>query len=336
MERNDILTVAIDAVKGKNGNFSAQQTSDDLRKAFIELNGNSTKISPKTFYRGNPLFELIEELIPVIIDEGLRTEGNPLFNMVEYRNIAEGDEQEFYTDGEANFVVASAAKGIQGVRRQRIPGGTTVKIPTELKIVRVYENLGRLLAGRIDFSKFVDGVAKAFKDYIAQCAYDGIDGMTSATAGLDSTYVVSGVYSEDALLAMIDHVEAATGKKARIYGTRTALRKITTAVVADSAREDMYNMGYYGKFNGTEMYRLSQAHKPGTATFILDDSKVWVLASDDQPVKVVNEGDGLLIEHDPSENADLTQEYIYAQGVGVGVICASKMGVYKFTTSADT
>ena len=67
MERNEILSVAIDAVRGVTGNFSAKQTSDELRAAFIELNGGSTKINPKTFYRGNALFELVQELIPTII-----------------------------------------------------------------------------------------------------------------------------------------------------------------------------------------------------------------------------------------------------------------------------
>lgn len=328
MTHAEILTVAIDAVKGRTENFSAKQTSDDLRNAFIEMNGGSTKISPKTFHRGNPLFELVQELIPVVIEEGIQTETNPLFDLVEYRNINEGDSQEFDVEGDANFVVASAANGIRDVRRQRIVGGDTVKVNTETKTVRVYENLGRLLAGRIDFNKFVDGVAKAFKNYIAESAYDAINGLSAATYGLDETYVNTGAYKEEDLIALIDHVEAATGKTAKIYGTRTALRKLTTAVQADSAKEDLYNIGYYGKFNGTDMICLKQAHKPGTSTFALNDNKVWVLAADDQPIKVVNEGDGLLINREATENADLTQEYVYGQGLGVAAICAAKLGVY--------
>lgn len=327
MTNTEILSVAIDAVKGKTGNFSAAQTSDDLRNAFIELNGGSDKISPKTFHRGNALYELVQELIPVIIEEGIQTDNNPLFDLVDYRNLAEGDEAEFVVEGDANFVVATAANGIRDVRRQRIVGGDTVTVPTEMKIVRVYENLGRLLAGRIDFNKFVDGVAKAFKNYIAEGAYDAINGMSAATYGLDDTYVKTGSYSEEALIALIDHVEAATGKTAKIIGTRTALRKLTTAVVADSAKEDMYNLGYYGRFNGTDVLCLKQAHKPGTSTFALNDSKILVVAGDDKPIKVVNTGDGLLIERDPSENADLTQEYIFAQAMGIGAICASKLGI---------
>lgn len=326
MTNKEILSVAIGAVKGQTGDFSAAKVSENLKTAFIELNGGSTKISPKTFHRGNALFELIQELIPVIIDEGINADTNPIFDLVDYKNIADGDLNEFVTEGEANFVVASVANGIADVRRQRIVGGATVSVPTEMKIVRVYESLGRLLAGRIDFSKFVDGVAKAFKNHIADTALAAIDGLSKDTEGLSDTYVLTGSYKEDALIALIDHVEAATGETARIYGTRTALRKLTTAAVSDSANEDMYNMGYYGKFNGTEMIMLKQAHKPGTSAFALSDSKIWVIAGGDKPIKVVNEGEGLLIEREPT-GADLTQEYVYGQGVGVGAICAAKMGV---------
>lgn len=329
MERNEILSVAIDTVRGNvDTKFSAKQNSDELRAAFIELNGGSTKINPKTFYRGNALFELMQELIPVIIEEGIDSDTNPLFELIEYRNLKAGDLAEFDVEGNANFIVSSAANGIRGVRRQRITGGGSVTVPTEMKIVRVYENLGRLLADRIDFNKFVDGVAKAFKNYIAQGAYDVINGLSAATYGLDATYVKSGTYSEDDLVALIDHVEAATGKSAKIIGTKAALRKLTVAQnTGDGYKDDMYEMGYYGRFNGTPVLCMKQAHKPGTSTFALNDSKIWVVAGDDKPIKVVNAGDGLLIEREAASNADLTQEYVYGQELGVAAICAEKLGV---------
>ena len=244
MERNEILSVAIDAVRGVTGNFSAKQTSDELRAAFIELNGGSTKINPKTFYRGNALFELVQELIPTIIDEGINSDTNPLFSeLVEYRNLKDGDLAEFDIEGDANFVVATAANGIQGVRRQRIAGGTTVTVPTYMKIVRVYEALGRLLAGRIDFNKFVEGVAKAFKDYIADAAYTAIDSLSAATAGLSATYVLTGTPSEGDIVGLIEHVEAATGKSAKIIGTKGALRQLTVAQAGNMYKDDIYKLG---------------------------------------------------------------------------------------------
>lgn len=327
---NKILTVAIDAIRGRSmGNYTAADTSDALRNAFIELNGGSTKISPKTFYKGTPLFTLVQELIPVVIEEGIKTEGNPLFALIDYKNIAEGDLAEFDIEGDANFVVASVANGIQGVRRQRIVGGDTVKVPTEMKIVRVYENLGRLLAGRIDFNKFVDGVAKAFNEYIASAAYTALAGITSNTYNLDSTYVKSGSMDTESLLELVNHVEAATGKKAAIIGTKTAVRKLGSEVTYSAEQNaDLYNKGYIGKFFGTDVIALEQAHIPGTSDFALANDALFVIAADDKPIKVVNEGEGLLIDRDPSVNADLTQEYVYGQGIGVGVICAAKLGYW--------
>lgn len=328
MERNDILAVAIDAVRGKvAGNYTAGETADSLRQAMIELNGGSTKINVKTFHRGNALYQLIEELIPVMIEEGL-TDDNAIFNLVEYRNIADGDVNEFSAQDNSLFVVADATAGIQGVRRQRISGGETVRVKTTMKIVRVYENLGRLLAGRITFDEFVERVAKSFNQQILADAYTAIKGMTAQTVGLNSTYVVSGSFDEDKLLELVEHVEAATGKTARIFGTKSALRKVATAVVADEAKSDMYNIGYYGKFNGTDMVALKQAHKADGSTFILDNSKIYVIASDEKPIKMVNEGEGLLITKDATDNADLTQEYVYGQLYGTGVICSEKLGIY--------
>lgn len=329
MEKNEILAVAIDAVKGNaDSKYSAAQTSEELRKAFIDLNGGSSKIDIKNFYRGNELFELVQELIPVIIDEGIKADTNPLFTeLVDYRNVKDGDEAEFDVEGDAHFVVATAADGIRDVRRQRISGGKSVTVPTHTKIVRVYENLGRLLAGRIDFNKFVDGVAKAYKDYIAEAAYAEINALSASTEGLSSTYVLTGTPTEADIVALVEHVEAATGKTAKIVGTKGALRKLSVATQADEYKTDLYKFGFYGMFNGIPCIRMNQAHKAGTETFALSDSKIWVIAGDDKPIKVVNEGDGLLIEGEATAKADLTKEYIYAQKMGVGVIVAQKLGV---------
>lgn len=80
------------------------------------------------------------------------------------------------------------------------------------------------------------------------------------------------------------------------------------------------------------MICMRQVHKAGTSVFALDDSKIFIVAGDDKPVKVVNEGDGILYESDPTANNDLTKEYIYGQAFGVGVACSEKMGVFTFAS----
>ena len=239
----EILEQAIRVVRGDvSGEFSKAQENEGMRNALIELNGGSTKISPKTFHRGTQLFALVEELIPAIIDKGLR-DSDAIFQLVEYRNIAAGDEAEFYTEGEATFVVSDVASGIRGIRRQRLSGGEKVTSPTVFKAVRVYENLGRLLAGRITFDAFISAVSKAFNQKILTDAYTALSTITQDTAGLTSDYVYAGTYDENKLIELVEHVKADTGSVARIYGTKAALRKITTAITGDMTQTDMYNMG---------------------------------------------------------------------------------------------
>lgn len=329
----ELLQVMIDAVKGTNlDKYSKGQTSEAIRAALIEANGGSKKINMKNFYRGSQLYSLIEELIPTIIDEGFKDD-DLIFSLVDYRNIADGDEQDFVIEGKSLFVVADAAAGIKGVRRQRIDETQTVNVKTSMKIVRVYEELSRLLAGRVSFTDFVDRVAKSFKEQILADAYKALDEITNQTTGLDANYVVASnvAGAEDALIELISHVEAETGAKARMIGSKAALRKVPNAVMSNEAKSDLYNLGYFGKFNGTEMVEIRQTHKAGTSDFAVNNNKIYIVAGTDKPVKVVNEGEGLMVESDATANNDLTQEYVYGQPVGTAVVCADKMGVFTFT-----
>lgn len=327
----DIKKVAINAIhKIPMGHYSAAETSECLREALIDLNGGSTKLSPKTFYRGSELFNLVQEIIPHIADEGIRAD-NELMQLIDFRNIAKGDENEFWVDPENILYVSTVASGVRGMRRQTITEGEHVSIPMYTKGIRVYEGINRIMSGAVDFNKFIDDVGKAFIKDLRLDAYTAINGITSTTKGLSEAYVKSGTFSEDTLLSLVDHVEAATGKSAKIIGTRTALRKVTTATVSDEAKTDLYNMGYYGNFNGTPMVCMKQVHKTGTDDFALSTNKIYVVASDDKFCKAVTAGEGILGERPATDNNDLTQEYVYLEDRGVGVICANKIGVYTMS-----
>ena len=157
--------------------------------------------------------------------------------------------------------------------------------------------------------------------------YTAFSGITASTTGLNSTYVPTGTYTEDGLLDLVNHVGAANEATPVILGTQKALRKVTTATVSDQAKADLYNMGYYGKFNGTNMIYLPQRHTTGTDTFLLDDNKIYVIAGNDKPIKIVNVGNGLLSVNDPLQSADFTQNYLYGQEFGVGVAFSNKIGI---------
>lgn len=334
MENKEIVKLALDTMRNSvSGNFSAKEGSEVLRQAFIEMNGGSDKLTVKSFRDHPQLFQLIEEVMPIMIQEGLR--GDELaFNMVDYRNLAEGDQNRFWTEDNSDLIVAKIADGSTSIRRQRLNAGQYINIDTEMHAIKVYEELNRMLAGRVDFNTLVDRLTRSYTRDMRNQILAAFEGVTATTTGLNATYVKTGTFSAATLRELIDHVEASTGEKATILGTKAGLGKIVdsdanaVALTAASAKEDLYNLGYFGKFYATPMVSMRQVHKPGTDAFAINDNKIYVMAGNDKPIKFVREGEGLMVATDAFSNADLTQEYLYGEKYGIGVIFNQKMGIY--------
>lgn len=334
MENKEIVKLALDTMRNSvSGNFSAKEGSEVLRQAFIEMNGGSDKLTVKSFRDHPQLFQLIEEVMPIMTQEGLR--GDELaFNMVDYRNLAEGDQNRFWTEDNSDLIVAKIADGSTSIRRQRLNAGQYINIDTEMHAIKVYEELNRMLAGRVDFNTLVDRLTRSYTRDMRNQILAAFEGVTATTTGLNATYVKTGTFSAATLRELIDHVEASTGEKATILGTKAGLGKIAdsdanaVALTAASAKEDLYNLGYFGKFYATPMVSMRQVHKPGTDAFAINDNKIYVMAGNDKPIKFVREGEGLMVATDAFNNADLTQEYLYGEKYGIGVIFNQKMGIY--------
>jgi len=331
MADKNIIKLAIDSYKGRvAGNYSVDDNMEVLRQALIEANGGSTKLDYRAIRDGkcNGLFALVEEIITKTVIEGL-PESCPLFNYVDFRNLAEGDTNVFEIRDGGLFVVADIADGTQGLRRQRIAGGEEITVKTQLKGIKIYEELRRILAGRVDFNELIAKVAESFEKKISEDIYTAV---TAGFDGLVAPYAENGSFAEDKLTAIIDHIEAATGKKAYILGSKQAVRKITGVKGADSnsAKEDLYAMGYFGHFYTTPIITMQNGHKVGTTDFILGND-LYIVASDDKFVKFATEGDTLIIPGDALGNADLSQEYFMAMRYGVSVVMAEQFGVYKLS-----
>jgi len=327
----DIVKLAIDTHGGSvAGNYSTRDTLDALRGALIDANGGSEKLDFRRIRDGKcgELFAIIEEILKVTNEQGLMADS--FFNtMVEYKNVAEGDQNKFTLEDTSLFVVSTIANGTQALRKQRLNAGASVTIETARRGIKIYEELDRILSGRVDMNAFINKVGQSFLKKSFDDVYSAFNGITSSTTGLNSTYVLTtGSYSEDTALDLISHVEAATGKSATVFGTKKALRKLVPSIAADLSKMDVYNMGYYGNFNGTPCVAVKQAHNIGTDTFTVDDTKVIVMATGSKPVKYVNEGEPLIITGDVAKNADLTQDFLYTEKYGVGVIATEKFGIY--------
>lgn len=244
-EMKDIVKVAVDAYRGNVEKYSVGQSQEVLRQALIEANGGSTVLDYKKIrdHKCDGLFALLEEILSNTVVEGLQ--GDEYFNaLVDFRNVAEGDQNLFVVEDSNLFVVAEAADGTQGIRRQRLGGRTETSIPTSLKIVRIYEELNRVLAGRVDFNTMISKVAESFRQKLLNDVYSLWSGATADQFGGITYFPNAGSYDEDALLDLISHVEAAAGgKAATILGTKKAVRNLKASIQSDGAKEDLYNMG---------------------------------------------------------------------------------------------
>lgn len=323
-EMKDIVKLAVDTYKGNVEKYSVAQSNDVLRQALVEANNGSTVLNYKDIRDGkcNGLFSLIEEILSRTVVEGLQ--GDEYFNaLVDFRNVAEGDQNLFLVEDSNLFVVTEAADGTQGIRRQRLGGVTETSIPTSLKVVRIYEELNRVLSGRVDFNEFINKVAESFRQKLLNDIYTLWSGATAAEMGGVAYFPTAGTYSEDDLLDVISHVEAAAGgKQATIIGTKKALRVLKESIQSDGAKEELHGMGYYGKFFGTPCVAVPQRHKVGTTQFVMDDDVLTIIAGDDKPIKVVYEGNPIVLMGDPMTNADFTQEYLYGEKYGMGIVLA--------------
>lgn len=335
-EMNEIVKLAVDGYKGNVEKYSVKQSQEALRQALVEANNGSTKLDYKAIRDGKcpGLFTLIEEILSRTVVEGLQ--GDEFFNaLVDFRNMAEGDQNLFITEDNTLFVVTESADGTQGIRRQRLGGTSETSIPTTLKTVRIYEELNRVLAGRVDFNDFINKVARSFRQKLLNDIYGLWSGATATDFGGTAYFPTAGAYDEDALLELIAHVEAAAGgQAATIIGTKKALRKLQPSIMSDGAKEDMYNLGYCGQFYGTPVFATPQRHKIGSTDFVLDDDIITVVAGQDKPIKVVYEGNPIVLMGDPTTNADFTQEYFYGEKYGLGIILAggnAGVGRYEMT-----
>lgn len=329
METNKLIKLAVDTVKGVPSAFSEGNPSDVIRNALIEANGGSTKIDVKAMRKTNgSFFELVEELIVASIIEGL-PESNPIFKWAETKNGKAGDKPDFKVHKDSVLAVAEVANGTLGIRRQRIFGDTTKTLTPIPHAVKVYEELQRLLAGRADWVDFVNAVSRSF-------ILDTNRAIANAFASIATTtpnvIPETGSFYEASMVALIEKVEMNNpGKTARIFGTKTALRNLnvsTSNMVGETIKDDYYNMGYMGKFNGTEVFELKNGLKADGTTKILDDTKLYVIATDEQFIKYYNEGDALIVESKLGDNSDLTQDYTVINTYAVAVELADKIGLY--------
>ncbi len=336
MTNNDIVKLAVDAYHGVTTKYSVDESLDSLRQALVAANNGSTILDYKAHRDGkcSGLYALVEEILSRTTVEGLQ--GDEYFNaLVDFRNLPLGDKNIFEIEDSDLFVVADAADGTQGIRRQRLGGVSTTSIPTTFKVVKLYEELNRVLSGQVDFNRLIQKVSESFTRKLQDDIYSLFSTATADQFGGETYFPAAGTFDEEALLNLIAHVEAAAGgKTATIIGTKAALRKLAPSIHGADSQRDIYNQGFFGKYYGANVVAIPQRHKMNSTEFIFPDDTLTILAGDDRPIKCIYEGQSTIIVGNPLNNTDLTQEYMYGEKIGMGIVLAggnAGIGRYQFT-----
>lgn len=325
---NDFVKLLIDTAKGCPKQYSVQDSNEAINRRFFELLGidktsNVKEIRKATRKHKVEIFEIIEEVIDERLVSGWGD--NPFFReLVEERNLASGDTNEFYIPDNSILTVSKFSGNHHDLNRQKLGMGEYRSINTSWYGIKVYEDFVRYMAGRFDWAHYIEKLYEAVDKKVNDMLY-------SAFLGLDdevpAAYKFSGTITEEAILSMVEKVQTANGgKEVMIAGPRTALAKITALTNASMWSDEMKNtrntLGGLGTWNGVPLVRIPQVFEQGTRTFAYPENKFFILPlTDNKPIKLVNEGDSIYNEvSDGTTNRDMTIEAEYMFKMGVATI----------------
>lgn len=231
-----------------------------------------------------------------------------------------GRQARFSIEGDGYFRVDVVTEGTQGIRRQRILDKKVTVTPVK-RAIKVYEELARLGAGRINWTSFVNKVGASIKK-------DELSSITKAfktvfpTSG-NGEFVKTGTLTKANLIELLQNVEDA-GYQPRIFASLKqldAIGALDNERISDTAKNDIYNFGYVGKFLGVDCFKISGKD--------VANDKIYILGTTDKFIKLYNEGEALVIPRDSVDNGDLTQELTTFVKYGATVVTSGVNAVYN-------
>jgi len=322
----ELVKLALDLKKGKITNYTKDEANEVLRQELIELNGGSDKLSPKSFRKHPEMFEIIEQILDSTINEGLQGQFQ---DFVETVQLDWGDTMVFTLPENRLFDVSIVADGNGDLRRERLDS-SEVTVKTKTYGVAIYEELHRLLAGRVSFDRMIDIVARSYENKIQNEIYNAV---YNSYDQVNATYRATGVFSDSVLIDLISHVEASTGVEAVIMGTKFALSKITRepTAISDNMLDEINRVGYVGLFNGTPLVEIKNTHKVGSTTWAIDNNFLIIAPTGLNPfVKLIFEGDSL-VEEVVEGRKDMQREYRFIKKAGFNVLISENYGMYRLS-----
>lgn len=322
----DIQKLFRDAYTGISSNYSKDDLQNAVRNAIQDACGGEWNYYNFMDNRYK-VFAIIAENMPVAMNASL---AGRFGEFAEFKDTAMGDLNYFTVEDNTIYPIYTSARGNGDVERQKIID-RNFSVPTQMKTVKLYDELDRFMSGKIDFARMTDKATTAHENYVGQLISDAIYG---SYASVGTPFKATGAFDAATLQDIMENVKAATGaERLNVWGATSALGNITDgAGYSDRAKDGFNSVGFYDTFRGADLFALPQAYQPGTQNFAVNRDYIIVLPANEKIVKVVFEGETLVNMNDGMNRNDLQPEILYGRRVGASAITVAegKYGIYKF------
>lgn len=327
----------LDTAKGTE-RVSKEEANNKIREVMFEVLGVDQNATRREIHKAirkhkTDVFEVIEETVENLLVSGWGE--NPFFReFVEMKSMADGDTNIFYTPDEVILTVAETSGNHHNLFRQRLGGGKTFAVKTSWYGVKIYTEYELFMAGRVDWATFVQKIYEAFDKKMNDMLYSAVmDGAEKVAP--NSQFVKTGSLTTEAVIALVDDVQRATGEEVVIMGTKAALAKLNALEevqwYSDEMKNERHTTGKIGVFMGVRLVEIPQVYAPNTTDqTLVDNSRLFFMpVGENKFIKLYNEGEAQIREiSDGTQNADLTMEFEYQMKMGVATVINKKFGIW--------
>jgi hypothetical protein len=337
----------LDAARRDVKDYSAKEANKKIVEKFraalgIEANDRPQHVRRAIRANKDLVFTLIEETIEEMIISGMME--NPFFmQFVETKNLALGDENDFYVEDDSILSVSKIAGNSHNMIRQRLGAGRHFSVAGEWFGIKIYTDFERVLTGAEDWASFVSKVAEAINRYLYDALYAALRG---AKDSLGANWVKSGALetaNKATLVKLCQDISMATGSEVTIFGARSALSSLTAMADVNWAPEEVKreyyaNGGILGNWEGFAVAEIGQGLKRGaginsaTVDYVLDTDRLYIIPTSvaNKFIKLVNYGETQVSQvTDKDTNRDMSYEYEVLYKMGINVILSTVFGVWE-------
>ena len=337
----------IDAAKKDVKEYSQADANKVIVAKFREALGIEPNDRPQAIKRAirankDLVFTIIEETVEEMLMTGWMS--NPFFmDYVDTRNLALGDENDFYVDDDSILSVSKVSGNHHNMIRQRLGAGRHFSVAGEWYGLKIYSDFERVLTGAEDWAKFVTKVVDAINRYLYDALYAALRG---AKDSLGANWVKSGAIeaaNKQSLVKLCQEISMATGSEVTIFGARTALSSLTAMAdvnwAPETVKQEYYaNGGVLGNWEGFRVAEIGNGLKRGASInsasveYMLDSDRLYIMPTNvaNKFIKVVNYGETQVSQvTDKDVNRDMSYEYEVLYKLGINVILNTVFGVWE-------